>query len=72
MEVQRLTVRPSRAIPGLLLATPSKGRVEVFETPQEVVDWVRRRDAARSQKDDIDVATIVDWCDMPDGFVPPG
>lgn len=69
LRLRRLYVRPSRVV-GVLLVRDEHGIVRPFRSPQEVVDWIRRRDRqpARGREGTI---TLVDWHGMPAGFESP-
>lgn len=70
LHVESVMVRPSQVIKGLLLVADQRGMVRCFDTPQQVMKWIKDRDqkaASRGQS----TATVVEWCDMPEDFAPP-
>jgi len=52
------------------LTMDDKGVIRNFPTPQEVIRWVKARDRAAASRG-VNIATIVEWRDVPEGFVPP-
>lgn len=68
--VRALIVSPSKAVPGLLLGVTERGQVETFESPERVVAWVEKRDAAAARRGRSTI-TVLTWQGMPEGFEPP-
>lgn len=71
LKLRRVYVRPSRSV-AVFLVVDEKGVVRPFQSPQEVVDWIRRRDRrSTGGGKGVGVITLVDWHGMPAGFEPP-
>lgn len=70
LRLRQVYVRPSRSVAGVLLARDEYGVVRPFQSPQQVVEWIRRRDR-RPARGGEGAITLVDWHGMPAGFEPP-
>lgn len=69
IKVRKTIVCPDDDSDGFM-TMDEQGNIAVHRTPEAVVQAVKTRDAAAARRG-TSTATLIEWRDMPDGFVPP-